>query len=404
MLLDNGSAALFYFQSNMNHTVIIGAGPAGLAMAGRLRKAGIDFVVLEQQHQIAPSWQNHYRRLHLHTVKRYSNLPHKTFSDQLPQYVPRAKLVEYYEEYARDMGIEPIFNQTVREVKRTDEGWLVSTQDREFLAMNLVVATGFNRHPVRPVWPGEADFGGEIVHSRDYRTANQFKGKRVLVVGFGNTGAEIALDLLEQGAHPSLAVRSPVNIVPRDFMGNATQDSAMILSKLPYAIGDAIGSAFQKLAIGDLSRYGLRKPPYAPSWQQLTTGKTPVMDIGTVAAIKRGDIRVFGGVQKFEPARVHFEDGSSEAFDAIILATGYAAAVEEFVEDGKSLLNTHGIPANLWFETKPSLYFLGFDAYSNGLLWSIREDSGKILKHIQNKSKNTGQQGAEKLSVQRENA
>ncbi|MBI1193096.1 MAG: SidA/IucD/PvdA family monooxygenase [Bacteroidetes bacterium] len=366
----------------MNHTLILGAGPAGLAMAGRLRAAGQSFDVLEQFHGIAPSWQNHYRRLHLHTVKKFSNLPGEPLLDSLPKYVPRQDLVNYYQHYAASRGIEPIFGQTVSQVRHLGGHWQVNTQDRTFEASQVVVATGFNRRPKQPKWAGEEQFGGEILHSRHYRSAEGYRGKKVLVVGFGNTGAEIALDLLEQGALPSLSVRSPVNVVPRDFLGNATQESAMVLSKLPTFISDPIGQLFQRLAIGDLTRYGLRKPPEAPAWQQRTLGKTPVMDIGTVAAIKRGAIPVFPGILQYSPGQVHFVDSRSESFDAVILATGYAAAVEEFLEDASSLLNNLGVPSGLWFDHKPGLYFLGFDAYSNGLLWSIREDSGKILNHM----------------------
>ncbi len=366
----------------MNHTLIIGAGPAGLAMAGRLRAAHKPFDILEQFHGIAPSWQNHYRRLHLHTVKKFSNLPGEPLPVSLPKYVPRQELVNYYQNYAKSRGIEPIFGQTVTRVHRVGDHWQVNTQDRTLRTSQVVVATGFNRRPKQPKYAGEEQFGGEILHSRHYRSADDYRGKKVLVVGFGNTGAEIALDLLEQGALPSLSVRSPVNVVPRDFLGTSTQESAMFLSKLPTAISDPIGWFFQRLSIGDLTAHGLRKPPESPAWQQRTLGKTPVMDIGTVAAIKRGAISVNPGILQYSPGQVHFVDGRSESFDAVILATGYAAAVEEFLDDTGSLLNNLGVPSGLWFDHKPGLYFLGFDAYSNGLLWSIREDSGKILNHM----------------------
>ncbi len=367
----------------MSYTLIIGAGPAGLAMAGRLRKAGLSFDVLEQSQQIAHSWHNHYRRLHLHTVKRFSNLPHRELPESYPRYVPRAQLVEYYEQYARDLGIQPIFGQSLRRVRRTQDGWEVETQDKTYRCDQVVLATGCNRRPVRPHWPEEDQFGGSILHSRDYRSGESFRGKNVLVIGFGNTGAEIALDLHEQGARTFLSVRSPVNVVPRDFLGNSTQQSAMMLSKLPKGLGDALGSIFQQIAIGDLSRYGLRKAPFAPAQQQRETGKTPVMDIGTVAAIKRGDIRVFGAVESFEPGAVRFADGRRQELDAVVLATGYAADIAEFFDDPESMLNRYGMPSALWFNDRPGLYFLGFDPYSNGLLWSIREDSGRILQHMQ---------------------
>jgi cation diffusion facilitator CzcD-associated flavoprotein CzcO len=370
----------------MSYTIIIGAGPAGLAMAGRLSKAGMAFDVLEQSQHIANSWHNHYRRLHLHTVKRYSNLPHRELPQSYPRYVPRAQLVAYYEQYARDLGIQPHFGQSLKRIRKVQEGWEVQTQDKTYRCDQVVLATGSNRRPVRPQWPGEAHFGGQILHSRDYRSAEAFRGKNVLVVGFGNTGAEIALDLHEQGARTFLSVRSPVNVVPRDFLGNSTQQSAMLLSSLPHSLGDALGSIFQRISIGDLSRYGLSKAPFAPARQQRETGKTPVMDIGTVAAIKRGDIRVFGALQAFEPGAVRFADGRRQELDAVVLATGYAADIAEFFDEPDAMLNRYDMPSALWFDEQPGLYFLGFDTYSNGLLWSIREDSGHILRHMQERS------------------
>ncbi len=379
MYKERGLCLIFKF---MSRTIIIGAGPAGLAMAGRLRKAGMDFEILEQEHQIAPAWHRHYQRLCLHTVKKYSNLPHVELPSALPKYVPRADLVRYYENYATQMDIAPRFGQRVEHLSRAENGWLIETNSYRYNADNVVVATGFNRQPYSPTWPGMDLYTGQLMHSRFYRSGADFYGKKVLVVGFGNTGAEIALDLHEQGAEVALSVRGPVSVVPRDFMGNPTQESAMLLSKLPYFVSDSLGKLVQRLAIGDMSRYGLQLASQPPAWQQRTFGKTPVMDLGTVAAIKRGDIAVFPGIEQFDAQKVHFSDARSEAFDAVVLATGYRAAVEEFVEGAQELFDAQGIPSALWFNTRPGLYFLGFDAYSNGLLWSIREDSGKICKHI----------------------
>jgi cation diffusion facilitator CzcD-associated flavoprotein CzcO len=364
-------------------TLIIGAGPAGLAMAGRLAAAGLPFRILERDHRIAPSWQDHYERLHLHTVKGCSNLPHRPFPDEAPRYIPRAELVAYYEAYARDFGIRPLFGQEVTRVAPSAEGhWRVDTRSDRFRAARVVVCTGFNRLPVEPAWPGQARFGGEIRHSRHYRNGKAYRDRRVLVVGMGNTGAEIALDLAEHGARPTLAVRGPVNIVPRDFLGRSTQESSMTFSRLPHALGDALGRVMQRLTIGDLSRCGLRPAGIAPARQLREEGRTPVMDVGTVAAIKAGRIAVRPGPEAFSPGHVRFTDGREEPFDAVVLATGFRSAVEEFVTDAEPLFNRHGVPRAPWFEQRPGLYFLGFDAYSSGLLWRIREDSGAILEHI----------------------
>jgi cation diffusion facilitator CzcD-associated flavoprotein CzcO len=111
---------------------------------------------------------------------------------------------------------------------------------------------------------GEARFGGRVLHSREYLDAAPFAGQRVLVVGLGNTGAEIALDLCEQGVQVALSVRSPVNIVHRDVLGRPTQRTSLMLARLPARLGDALGALLRDLTVGDLSRFGLRTAARSP--------------------------------------------------------------------------------------------------------------------------------------------
>lgn len=364
--------------------VIIGAGPAGLAMAGRLRRRGRDFIVLEQWERVAEAWHTHYDRLHLHTVKETSHLPYKPFPTYFPRYVPRQMLVDYYAEYQREMGIEPHFGQQVTAVKRAADGrWRTTTaQGNVYLSQNVIVCTGFNRIPHIPSWPGSERFTGKMMHSKSYRSGADFAGQAVLVVGMGNTGAEIALDLWEQGARPSISVRGPVNVVPRDVLGRPTQQTAMLLSKLPNAIGDGLGVLLRKLTVGDLSAYGLETPALPPAAQLREFGKTPVIDIGTIAQIKAGNIKVRPAIERFKGDEIIFADGERARFDAVILATGFHSQIEAFVEDGASLLDAHGHPAAA-VSARPGLYFLGFDGYSTGgLLLSILRDSEIIAAHI----------------------
>jgi indole-3-pyruvate monooxygenase len=370
----------------MQAVIIIGAGPAGLAMAGRLSKARVPYTLLEASDQLAHSWVNHYERLHLHTVKEYSTLPYMDFPSDYPRYVPRAKLLEYYQKYADTYNIKPVYNTTIKWVNRKDEVWQIEALQqgitKQYSASKVIIATGFNRKALVPSWQGQASFSGSIIHSRAYRNPSNYKNKHVLVVGMGNTGAEIALDLAEKGVKATISARSPVNIVPRDFLGRSTQKTAMLLRKLPNALGDQIGSVLHKFTIGDLTKYGIRTPKYPPSAQNRKYGKTPVIDLGTLGRIKNGEIKVKTGVSKFEKQTVHFDDGSSGSYDAVILATGYTSAIQDFVENGASYINTHGHPTELYSAQHPGLYFLGFNAYTTGLLWCINEDSERITAHI----------------------
>src|SRR6185437_11642438 len=197
--------------------IIIGAGPAGLACAAAMRTLGLNATVLEKAGTVGSVWRLHYDRLHLHTDRDHSGLPGMAMPRDYPIYPSRAQVVEYLEAYARRFDVRPHFNTVVRRVERGGEGWSVETDGGALVAPVIVVATGIATAPYRPSWPGMETFRGDAVHSSEYRNAAAFAGKRVLVVGFGNSGGEIALDLAEAGIDVALAVRSPVQIIPRDL-------------------------------------------------------------------------------------------------------------------------------------------------------------------------------------------
>jgi cation diffusion facilitator CzcD-associated flavoprotein CzcO len=370
---------------DQNAILIIGAGPAGLAMAGRLRQLGIPFEIIERSQRIANAWHEHYDRLHLHTVKELSHLPGLPFPADYPRYVPRKKLIAYYEQYAEHFDIRPHFGVEVTSIQRVGDTWQVQARGgRTFEAEEVVIATGVNRKVNRPKFTGEEDFQGKILHSRDYKNAEPFLNQRVLVVGMGNTGAEIALDLSEHGINTFLCVRSMVNIVPRDFLGNPTQVTALRLSKLPTWLSDWIAIQVRKYALGDLSKFGLKFPKVSPTEQLRRTGQTPVMDIGTVAQIKQGKIKVVPGIKHFTERGIVFNNGEEHALDAVILATGYRPKLEELIAGADDLCDENGVPRYTIGEGKyEGLHFLGFDNYTpGGILGVIVRDSAIIAEHL----------------------
>ncbi|MBN8826154.1 MAG: NAD(P)/FAD-dependent oxidoreductase [Spirosoma sp.] len=369
-------------------TLIIGAGPAGLAIAGRLAQKGLPFTILEASDHIGFSWRNHYDRLHLHTVKEYSALPHVPYPASYPTYVSRLDFVEYLEQYAERFSIKPLFNQKVVSVRRgtsPDGSWHVQTETHTFTADRVIVATGYNRSPNIPDLPGQRNFRGIIWHSHEYRNGAAFRNEQVLVVGMGNTGAELALDLLEHDAHPSISVRSPINIIRRDMFGRPAQNTAILLSKLPNWLCDLIAGFTQKLTVGDMSAYGLGKPRHPPTYDN-RRGKTPVIDIGTIDQIKAGRIRVVPGIERINAKTVTFTDGQELPFDAIILATGYRPGLATFLDKSITnlVLNERGYPKSLWFNDSAlnGLYFLGFTTPRSGVLFHLNVDSERIAEHI----------------------
>lgn len=371
----------------INHNIlIVGAGPAGLAIAGRLRHRGIDFSILESTDKITSAWHNHYDRLHLHTVKQWSHLPHVAFPADYPLYVPRQELVDYFQAYARKFDINPIFNSTVSHIAKANENWKIETMSGELhIANHVIIATGVNRVPNDTRFQGQEEFTGPITHSRGYKNPKPYINKRILVVGMGNTGAEIALDLSEHDIETSVSIRGPINIVPRDLNGRPVQVTAKKLSKLPFGLGTWLGTQIRKAYIGDLSKYGVESPTISPTKQLLETGKTPIVDIGTVAAIKAEKIKVYPEIEKLLGQTVYFKDGRTKEVDAIILATGYKPVIEEFIERGTELLDRYGCPnPPIGKGFHENMYFLGFDNYKlGGILGIIMEESNLIADHIE---------------------
>lgn len=364
--------------------LIIGAGPSGLSVAGRLRKLGMPFEILEKSDSVGVAWRNHYDRLHLHTDKKYSELPHLPFPKEYPTFISKNQYIAYLDQYCEHFTIKPIFKQSVISVSKNGDNWIVQTKDKTYEAKNVLIATGYNRVPKYPTLKGQEEFKGEILHSEKYKNGVPFKGKNVLVVGYGNSGAEIALDLFESGAKTYVSIRNPVNIVKREFKGRSTQSLAIFFIRFGNTVYDFIAKQFKKLVLKAVEGTGIPISPLAPSEQLRTLGKVSVIDVGTLAQIKAGNIKVMPDIQQLRPNSIIFKNGEEVPVDVIVLATGYHAQLEEIVENVSPLLNERGYPKAMWFEEEPykGLYFVGFNLPLTGILRDINLSSEKIVSHI----------------------
>lgn len=362
--------------------LIAGAGPAGLAMAVCLARAGVSFAIIEAGASAGSSWHAHYDRLCLHTAKAHSALPGLPFPPGVPRYPTRAQVVSYLARYAAHFGVTPRFNVRLERARPAGAtGWDVRTSDGECRARHLVMATGLNRTPVRPSWPGQHLFRGRLLHSIEYRTGAPFRGTRALVVGMGNTGAEIALDLCEHGARATISVRSPANILPREFLGTPLQVTSMRTARLPVRARDALGRLTARLAFGDLTRFGLAAPAYGPATQILRYGRTPVLDVGTVARIRAGDIDVVPALDAFTASGVRCTDGRLVEADVVVLATGYRPALHELI-DAPGLLDDRGAPRLDGGAAYRTIHFPGHRNTMTGLLRQVGIDAGHVAATI----------------------
>src|SRR4029077_1103477 len=286
-------------------TLVIGAGPAGLAAAASLSKRGAPFVIVEQATAVGSSWRRHYQRLHLHTDQAHSALPYLGFPPGTPRYPSREEMIGYLERYARHFALTPRLGERVLSSHPADNGWVATTTASIYCCQRVIVATGYNAVPYLPSWPGQERFSGRIMHSSEYRNADPFRGQSVLVIGFGNSGGEIAIDLHEHGARVAMAVRGAVNIVPRDIFGLPTVAIAHALSRLPAGLADALAAPLLRLAIGDITKLGFRKLSVGPIEQILTKSRIPLIDIGTVRLVRSGDIEILGGVDSMSEIRTY---------------------------------------------------------------------------------------------------
>ena len=340
--------------------IVIGAGPAGLATAAALQARGLNAAILEKADAVGAVWRRHYDRLRLHTDRGHSSLPGLPMPKTYGRYPSRAQVIEYLEAYAAKFDLKPVFNAPVRAVRRDRQAWLAEAGVNSRSAPIVVVATGWADFPHAPTWPGVETFDGEIVHSSRYRNPAPFVARRVLVVGFGNSGGEIALDLAEAGVEVTLSVRGPVNVIPRELFGVPILVFPIAEQWLPPRVADGLNAPLLRFAIGSIEKLGLKRSAKGPIQSIEEDGRVPLLDIGALAQIRAGRIKVRGAIARLEPKTVVFAKSPPEPFDAVILATGFRPDLRALLPDATGVLSETGAPLVSGRATaEPGLFFCG---------------------------------------------
>ena len=362
---------------------VIGAGPGGLAAAAMLRRRGIEPVVLERAESVGASWRGHYDRLHLHTVRWLSHLPGFRIPREHGRWVSRDAVVDYLERYAAHHELDIAFGTEAERLERDDAGWRIATATGDVRAGQVVVATGYNHTPHVPDFPGIHDYEGELIHSSRYRNPEPYRGRDVLVVGAGNTGAEIAVDLVEGGAaRVRMAIRTPPNIVRRDTAGIPTQVVGVALRHAPPRLADRLLGPMQRLTVGDLSAHGIPRAQKGVYTRMREDGQVPILDVGLIDALRRRHVQVVPAVLGFDGGDVVLVGRDRIAPDAVILATGFRRGLERLVGhlgvldgEGRPLVRGPRCHANA-----PGVFFTGYTDPVSGMFRELAIDARRIAR------------------------
>ncbi|XP_062087295.1 probable indole-3-pyruvate monooxygenase YUCCA10 [Humulus lupulus] len=370
--------------------IIVGAGPSGLAVAGSLSRLSIPYIILEREDCFASLWKKYaYDRLHFHLRKQFCELPHMAFPSTFPQYVPKNLFLQYLNDYVSHFQIRPVYRRTVESAIYDEASgkWNVKARlndlgDKnieEYSGRFLVVATGETANPFVPEIKGLDGFAGEILHSTQFKSGKEFRNKKVLVVGSGNSGMEIALDLTNHDAKTSVIVRSPIHVVSREMVYLAL----VLLKYLPLKMVDSVVVMLSKLMYGDLTKYGIERPSEGPFYMKVKYGKYPIIDVGTCHKIKTGEIQVLPAeIESVKNDVVVLKNNKSYQVDAIVFCTGFKRSTNLWLKGDDCMLDNDGIPKisypNHW-KGKKGLYCVGL---SRRGLYGAKEDAENIANDI----------------------
>src|SRR5437899_9577785 len=334
--------------------VVVGGGPAGLATSQQLRQHGVPHRVLERGDTVGSTWANLYDSLTLHTGKHMSSLPGMPFPRSAPLFVPRREFLDYLRRYAERFELPIDTGRDAERMALNDGTWTTHTSWGVHTCHIVVVGTGIVANPKTPQFPGQERFAGRIAHSVAYRRPDGYAGRRVLVVGVGNSWADIGSEIARAGGKVTVAVRSGANVVPLTLAGLPIQYVSYWVRKLPRRVQEGAVALVRLLTELRRGKPVLPRPAHSP------LDEIPVIGFHLVEAIAQGLIDVRVGVAELTADGARFTDGTSGRFDEIILATGFGAALGPLgglvQVDTKGFAHRRDRVVSL---DQPGLYFVG---------------------------------------------
>ncbi len=370
--------------SSTTTVVVIGAGPSGLAVARQLEhRHRIKTLVLEIALAPAIAWRTRYDDFRLNTSGFLSHLPGQRIPVTAGRWPTKEDMVRYFDRYVRVQNIALRLGCEVNHIDRSAQGWRLDTSSGEILAPVIVLATGNYRTPTIPRWPGLGQFNGELIHSGEFTNAWPFAGRDVLVVGAGNSAADIAVQLAYDGARRIwLAVRTPPHLVRR-ALGPVPADVLLeLFARVPADKVDPLIERVNHLIWGDLSKCGFRRPPLGLKATVEQRGRIPTLADELIDVVRTGRVHVVAAVQALESERVILADGSSVTPQVIIAATGFRPDLEGLVGH-LGVLDEHGNPrGGFASHLGAGMFAIGYGIPPNGPLRAIRRAATPLAQQI----------------------
>ncbi len=364
--------------------VVIGAGPAGLAVARQLdHRHGIKALVVDRAAAPAMSWRTRYDNFRLNTTGFLSHLPGQRIPWTAGRWPTKEDMVRYFDSYVARQHIAIMLGCAVHRIDRVGALWRLATSSGEIRTPAIVLATGNYSAPAIPAWPGLGRFDGEIVHSGDFTNAWPYRGRDVLVVGAGNSAADIAVQLASDGARRIwLAVRTPPHLVRRAIGPFPSDIFLELFSRVPARVVDPVIARMNRLMWGDLSAYGFDRPTLGLKATVETRGRIPTLADELVDMVRIGRVEVVGAVEALESDGVILADGASVAPQVIIAATGFGTDLDGLVGH-LGVLDEHGNPrGGFASHVGDGMFAIGYGIPPNGPLRAIRMGATPLAREI----------------------
>lgn len=374
---------------NFNRACIVGAGPGGLSLARAFAKLGISFDLFERHSDVGGLWDIDnpgspmYESAHFISSKTKSHFAGFPMPDDYPDYPSNRQILTYIRDFARayDLHQYITFNTEVTGTIFDNGMWSVSLSNGEVRSYKwLVCVTGTNWFQHMPVWASQA-FDGEIRHANTFRSKHEFTGKRVLVVGAGNSGCDIACDAAVEADAAFISLRRGYHFIPKHIMGKPTDVFASEGPQLPVWLAQKVFGGMLNFINGDLARYGLPKPDHK------VFESHPIMNTQLLHYLGHGDVKAKGDVKGLEGNEVVFADGSREQIDIVMCATGYDWRIpyvdpQEFLWDGRRPDNY----LHMFSKKNQQLFALGYTETNGGIYKHFDDMADIIGRSIQTQS------------------